>query len=85
MATARKKVSQSNDATSTSFEVYEDNGARFHWRLLTSEGRSLGHSDEAFASPRDAEQAAEVVRECVVGATIDRDLTSSHPSFNATS
>jgi uncharacterized protein YegP (UPF0339 family) len=86
MATARKKVSHPADSSSTtSFEVYEDNSARFHWRLLTGEGRSLGHSDEAFVSPHDAEQAAEVVRQRVHGATIDRDLTSSHPSFNASS
>jgi uncharacterized protein YegP (UPF0339 family) len=81
MATARKKVSSLG--ASTTFEVYEDNSSRFHWRLLTGEGRNLGHSDEAFASPHDAEQAAEGVRERVGAATIDRDLTAEHPSFDA--
>jgi uncharacterized protein YegP (UPF0339 family) len=86
MATARKKVSHRPDASSsTAFEVYEDNGARFHWRLLTSDGRTLGHSDALFASPRDAERAAEEVRQRVGTATIDRDLTSGHPSFNGSS
>jgi uncharacterized protein YegP (UPF0339 family) len=81
MATARKKVSHLTDASSTAFEVYEDNSSRFHWRLLTSDGRNLGHSDGAFGSPRDAEQAAEVVRQRARAATIDRDQTSEHPSF----
>ena len=85
MTTARKKVTHRADASSTAFEVYEDNGSRFHWRLLTSDGRNLGHSDEIYASPRDAEHAAEEVRERVGAATIERDLTSGHPSFNGAS
>jgi uncharacterized protein YegP (UPF0339 family) len=71
--TASKTVPRLPDASSAVFEVYEDNGSRFHWRLLANDGQWLGDSHHIFPSQRDAQHAAEVVRECMGAATVRRD------------
>jgi uncharacterized protein YegP (UPF0339 family) len=83
--TARKTVRRLPDASSTMFEVYEDNGSRFHWRLVANDGQCLGYSHRVFPSQRDAQHAAEAVRECMGAATIHRDGTSGSPSLGGSS
>ena len=83
--TAQNTVPRLLDAPSTVFEVYEDNGSRFRWRLVANDGRCLGHSHEGFSCQRDAQQAAELVRECMGAAPIHLDGTSGNPFFAGSS
>ena len=50
------------------FVIYEDNGGRFHWRLVREDGASVALSAAAFDSPADARlAAAEVHRDAGTG------------------
>jgi uncharacterized protein YegP (UPF0339 family) len=44
------------------FRVFEDNGGRYHWRIIDRGGESLAQSG-SFASYDDAEHAARNVRD----------------------
>ena len=44
------------------FEIYRDNGGRFHWCLAAEDGTRLAVSATAFGSPEDARRAAADVR-----------------------
>jgi uncharacterized protein YegP (UPF0339 family) len=81
MTTATKKSSASRrpprgaadeqPALSMSFAIFEDNGGRYHWRILAGDGATLGQSGE-FASYHDAEQAAQKIRLGAASARFDR-------------
>ena len=72
MATATKNARADNQvvrgagavskSTSMEFVVFEDNGGRYHWRIVAGNGEILAQS-ERFASHEDAEQAAGHVRD----------------------
>ncbi len=51
------------------FVIFEDNGGSYHWRILAGDGAILGQS-EGFASYRDAEQAAEQIRDGAASARV---------------
>jgi hypothetical protein len=40
------------------FEIYGENGAQFHWRLVGDDGAKLAVSAAAFGSAEDARRAA---------------------------
>jgi uncharacterized protein YegP (UPF0339 family) len=40
------------------FEIYRENGAQFHWRLVGDDGARLAVSATAFGSAEDARRAA---------------------------
>jgi uncharacterized protein YegP (UPF0339 family) len=62
------------------FLVFEDNGGSYHWRILGGDGATLGQSG-GFASYRDAEQAADQIRDGVASASFDRrSLSSGEPA-----
>jgi uncharacterized protein YegP (UPF0339 family) len=65
MATAAKEIplGQVEPRSAMTFDIYENNGGRFHWRLLASDGRSLATSDESFSSAADAQRSASAVRD----------------------
>ena len=65
MATAANETPnrQVESISAMTFAVYEDNGGRFHWRLLASDGRRVATSADSFASADDAEQAAGDMRD----------------------
>jgi uncharacterized protein YegP (UPF0339 family) len=65
MATAAKttRVTKVEPAPAMTLAVYENNGGRFHWRLLAGNGRALATSDDSFSSARDAERSASDVRD----------------------
>jgi uncharacterized protein YegP (UPF0339 family) len=44
------------------FEIYRDNGAQFHWRLVGDDGAKLAVSATVFGSAEDARRAAGDVR-----------------------
>ena len=78
MAIATKKARAANQVvrgagavsrpTSMEFVVFEDNGGRYHWRIVSGEGGILAQS-ERFASYEDAEQAARHVRDRAASAS----------------
>jgi uncharacterized protein YegP (UPF0339 family) len=53
------------------FRVFEDNGGRYHWRIIDRGGESLAQSG-SFASYDDAEHAASHVRDGAGSAQLDR-------------
>lgn len=63
MATAAKEIPSGRSSTAMTFVVYENNGGRFHWRLLAGDGRPLATSDESFTSAADAGRSASAVRD----------------------
>jgi uncharacterized protein YegP (UPF0339 family) len=44
------------------FEIYRDNGARFHWRLVGDDGVKVAASAATFGSSEAARRAAGDVR-----------------------
>lgn len=44
------------------FEVYEDSGGLYRWRLRSANGQIVANSGESFASRSNAERAAEIVK-----------------------
>jgi uncharacterized protein YegP (UPF0339 family) len=80
MATAAKKTrapkrparhADEQPGSSMSFVIFEDNGGSYHWKILAADGATLGHAG-AFASYRDAEQAAQHVRAGAASASLER-------------
>jgi uncharacterized protein YegP (UPF0339 family) len=53
------------------FEIFEDNGGSYHWRIVGGEGVTLAGSG-GFGSYDDAEQAAQHVRDGVASALFER-------------
>ena len=51
------------------FVVFEDNGGKYHWRIIAGNGGILAQS-ERFASYEDAEQAARQVRDGAPSASL---------------
>jgi uncharacterized protein YegP (UPF0339 family) len=50
------------------FEVYEDKGAKYRWRLKAANGQIVASSGESFDSKSDAREAAEAVKESAASA-----------------
>ena len=44
------------------FEIYRENGAQFHWRLVGDDGAEVAVSAPTFDSAEDARRAAADVR-----------------------
>lgn len=80
MATASKKspaskrvarrAADEQSPSSMAFNIFEDNGGSYHWRILADDGAALGQSGD-FASYHDAEQAAQRVREGAASALLN--------------
>lgn len=51
------------------FEIYEDQGGKYRWRLKDSNGEKIASSGESFASESNARRAAENVKRDAGGAT----------------
>lgn len=88
MAIATKKARAANQVvrgagavsrpTSMEFVVFEDNGGRYHWRIVAGEGGILAQS-ERFASYEDAEQAARYVRDRAASASFKPRAGGNEP------
>ncbi len=53
------------------FVIFEDNGGRYHWRILAGDGTTLGQSGD-FACFDDAEQAAQEILDGAASARFER-------------
>jgi uncharacterized protein YegP (UPF0339 family) len=51
-----------DNASTSTFEVYEDTGGSYRWRARSSNGQTVASSGEAFSSEQSAERAADNVR-----------------------
>jgi uncharacterized protein len=57
------------NATSASYEVYEDAGGKWRWRARAANGQTIASSGGAFASKQNAQQAADNVKANAATAT----------------
>jgi uncharacterized protein YegP (UPF0339 family) len=53
------------------FEVYPDSGGNYRWRLVASNGQTVGSSGESFASKSNARESAENVRDNAGKASVE--------------
>lgn len=53
------------------FEIYEDAGGKFRWRLIASNGQTVASSGESFDSKASATRAAEAVKETAAEAEVE--------------
>jgi uncharacterized protein YegP (UPF0339 family) len=44
-------------------ETYQDNGGRYHWRLVATDGTAVAGSTATYASRDDARSAAQLVHD----------------------
>jgi uncharacterized protein YegP (UPF0339 family) len=52
------------------FEIYADSSGQYRWRLVSSNGQTIGSSGESFASKANAIRAAENIRDNASKATV---------------
>jgi uncharacterized protein YegP (UPF0339 family) len=52
------------------FEVYEDKGGKYRWRLKAANGQTVASSGESFDSKSNAREAAESVKRTAAEAEI---------------
>ena len=52
------------------FVVYKDSGGNWRWRLVASNGQTVGSSGESFSSRANAQHAAENVKARAGGADV---------------
>ena len=52
-------------------EVYPDSGGKYRWRLVASNGQTVGSSGESFASKANALEAAENVKANAGSASVE--------------
>ena len=52
-------------------ETYEDNGARYHWRLVAADGTAVAGSIDTYATREDARSAAQLVLDEAAAMTIE--------------
>jgi uncharacterized protein YegP (UPF0339 family) len=58
------------------FEVYEDKGAKYRWRLRAGNGQIVASSGESFDSKSNAREAAEAVKDSAASADFsDHDIS----------
>jgi uncharacterized protein YegP (UPF0339 family) len=50
------------DAEKLKFEPFEDNAKQFRWRLIASNGQTIGTSSEGYKAKADCEKAIELVK-----------------------
>jgi uncharacterized protein YegP (UPF0339 family) len=51
-------------------ETYQDNGGRYHWRLVANDGTALAGSIDTYDSRDDARRAAQLVHDAAAEMTI---------------
>jgi uncharacterized protein YegP (UPF0339 family) len=52
-------------------ETYQDNGGRYHWRLVTTDGTAVAGSIDTYGSREDARSAAQLVHDAAATMTIE--------------
>jgi amphi-Trp domain-containing protein len=70
-------------ASKATFEVYEDKGGQWRWRLKHRNGNVIADSSEGYASKQKAKQGLESVRTNAPGAYIE-DHSTDDPTPDAT-
>jgi uncharacterized protein YegP (UPF0339 family) len=53
------------------FETYQDNGGRYHWHLVSSDGTPVADSFDTYGSRDDAHSAAQRVHDGAAAMTIE--------------
>lgn len=55
------------------FEVYQDAGREWRWRLVSGNGRIVCDSAESFTRAEDAERSVALIRENAITARVERE------------
>lgn len=58
-------------AAQCEFEVYQDNGGDYRWRLQDTNNKIIADSGEGYSSKQNCLDGIEDVRQCVPTATIN--------------
>ena len=74
------RQSQSSSQRQGKFEVYEDQGGKFRWRLKSSNGQVIASSGQAFADKAGARAAVESVKRTAADATIEEQAQTASSS-----
>jgi uncharacterized protein len=59
------------DAEKLKFEVYQDNKGEHRWRVIASNGQTIGSSSEGYKAKADAEKAIDVVKKGAAKAEVE--------------
>jgi hypothetical protein len=54
------------------FELYEDRGGRYRWRLVHRNGNVIADCGGSYATPANAKQGIESVKANAAGAAVER-------------
>ena len=76
---------QSSSQRRGKFEVYEDQGGKFRWRLKASNGQIIASSGQGFADKRAARDAIDAVKRAVADAPIEEAAQTASSSEGASS
>jgi uncharacterized protein YegP (UPF0339 family) len=75
---AARRTSALSGSAALEFLIFEDNGGRYHWKIVDGAGESLVQS-ASFASYAEAERAARVVRDNAGSARLERRAPDDPP------
>ena len=59
------------DAEKLKFEVYQDNKGEYRWRVLATNGQTIGSSNEGYKAKADCEKAVDTVKKGAAKAEVD--------------
>ena len=59
------------DAEKLKFEVYQDNKGEHRWRVLATNGQTIGSSSEGYKSKADCEKAIDVIKKGAAKAEVE--------------
>jgi uncharacterized protein YegP (UPF0339 family) len=59
------------DAEKLKFEVYQDNKGEYRWRVLATNGQTIGSSSEGYKAKADCEKAVDTVKKGAAKAEVD--------------
>lgn len=59
------------DAEKLKFEVYQDNKGEYRWRVIATNGQTIGSSSESYKAKADCEKAVDTVKKGAAKAEVD--------------
>ncbi|HTK76242.1 MAG TPA: DUF1508 domain-containing protein [Gemmataceae bacterium] len=59
------------DAEKLKFEVYQDNKGEYRWRVIATNGQTIGSSSEGYKAKADCEKAVDTVKKGAAKAEVD--------------
>jgi uncharacterized protein YegP (UPF0339 family) len=66
-----ERLKEQANTDKLTFEVYEDSGKQFRWRVKASNGQVVGSSSESYKAKADCEKAIDLVKKGAASATVE--------------